>query len=165
MLGIWSLVPLPFLNPAWTSEISQFTFYWSLTWRILSISFLAYEMSAKCGSWVVWTFFGIAFVWDWNENWLFPVLWPLLSFPNLLAFLDFPKWCLNSCFYSIYICSHFLCFSIPFFSVTVQSEELNQWDIYYRKWFMEIWGFTKVSLQGCFCFQWWNLKSRNRKRR
>ena len=35
---------------------------------------------------VVWTFFGIAFLWDWNENWNFPVLWPLLSFPNLLAY-------------------------------------------------------------------------------
>ena len=34
---------------------------------------------------VVWTFCGIAFLWDWNENWPFPVLWPLLSFPNLLA--------------------------------------------------------------------------------
>ena len=34
---------------------------------------------------VVWTFFGIAFLWDWNENWPFPVLWPLLSFPNVLA--------------------------------------------------------------------------------
>ena len=33
----------------------------------------------------VWTFFGTAFLWDWNENWPFPVLWPLLSFPNLLA--------------------------------------------------------------------------------
>ena len=33
---------------------------------------------------VVWTFFGIAFLWDWNENWPFPVLWPLLNFPNLL---------------------------------------------------------------------------------
>ena len=33
---------------------------------------------------VVWTFFGIAFLWDWNENWPFPVLWSLLSFPNLL---------------------------------------------------------------------------------
>ena len=33
---------------------------------------------------VVWTFFGIAFLWDWNENWPFPVLWPLLSYraPN-----------------------------------------------------------------------------------
>ena len=36
---------------------------------------------------VVWTFFGIAFLWDWNENWPFPVLWPLLSFPDLLAYL------------------------------------------------------------------------------
>ena len=34
----------------------------------------------------VWTFFGIAFLWGWNENWPFPVLWPLLSFPNLLAY-------------------------------------------------------------------------------
>ena len=34
---------------------------------------------------VVWTFFGVAFLWDWNENWSFPVLWPLL-FPNLLAY-------------------------------------------------------------------------------
>ena len=23
---------------------------------------------------------------DWNDNWLFPVLWPVLSFPNLLAY-------------------------------------------------------------------------------
>ena len=30
---------------------------------------------------VVWAFFGIAFLWDWNENWPFPDLWPLLSFP------------------------------------------------------------------------------------
>ena len=35
---------------------------------------------------VVWTIFGIAFLWDWNENWSFPVLWPLQSFPNLLAY-------------------------------------------------------------------------------
>ena len=35
---------------------------------------------------VVLMFFGIAFLWDWNENWPFPVLWPLLSFPNLLVY-------------------------------------------------------------------------------
>ena len=35
---------------------------------------------------IVWTFFGIAFLWDWYENWSFPVLWPLLSFPNLLTY-------------------------------------------------------------------------------
>ena len=35
---------------------------------------------------VAWTFFGIFFLWDWNENWPFPVLWPLLSFSDLLAY-------------------------------------------------------------------------------
>ena len=51
MLANWSLVPLPFLNPAWTSGISQFMYHWSLSWRILSITLLAYEMSA-----IVWLF-------------------------------------------------------------------------------------------------------------
>ena len=32
---------------------------------------------------VVWVYFGIAFLWDWNEKWHFSVLWPLLSFPNV----------------------------------------------------------------------------------
>ena len=40
----------------------------------------------ECNCVVVWPFFGIAFLWDWNENWPFPVLWPLLSFPNSLAY-------------------------------------------------------------------------------
>ena len=35
---------------------------------------------------IVWAFFGIAFLWDYNENWPFLVLWPLLSFPHLLAY-------------------------------------------------------------------------------
>ena len=39
-----------------------------------------------CNCAVVWAFFGIAFLWDWNENWPFPVLWPVLSLPNLLAY-------------------------------------------------------------------------------
>ena len=56
VLAIWSLVPLPFLNPAWTSGSSWFTYCWSLAWRILS----------NCV--VVWTFFGFALLWDWNEN-------------------------------------------------------------------------------------------------
>ena len=34
---------------------------------------------------VLRTFFGIAFLWDWNENWPYSVLWPLLSFSNLLT--------------------------------------------------------------------------------
>ena len=40
----------------------------------------------ECNCAVVWAFFSIAFLWDWNENGPFPVLWPLLSFPNLLAY-------------------------------------------------------------------------------
>ena len=51
MLAIWSLVHLPFLNPAWTSVSSWFTYCWSLAWRILSITLLACEMSA-----IVWSF-------------------------------------------------------------------------------------------------------------
>ena len=44
------------------------------------------SMWDECNCAVVWAFFGIAFLWDWNENWPFPVLWPLLSFPDLLAY-------------------------------------------------------------------------------
>ena len=40
----------------------------------------------ECNCVVVWAFFGIAFLWNLNENWPFPALWPLLSFPNLLAY-------------------------------------------------------------------------------
>ena len=40
MLAIWSVVPLPFLKPAWTSGSSRFTYCWSLAWRILSIILL-----------------------------------------------------------------------------------------------------------------------------
>ena len=35
---------------------------------------------------VVWTFFGITPLWDWNEKWSFPVLWSPQSFPNLLTY-------------------------------------------------------------------------------
>ena len=52
------------------------------------------SMWDECNCVVLGTFFGIAFLWDWNENWPFPVLWPLLSFPNLLAY-----WV--QCFHSI----------------------------------------------------------------
>ena len=72
-----------FLNPAWTSGIfdshtveawlGEFEHYFASMWN-------------ECNYIVVWTFFGIALLWDWNENWPFPVLWPLLSFPNLLAY-------------------------------------------------------------------------------
>ena len=44
------------------------------------------SMWDECNCVVVWAFFVIAFLWNWNENWPFPVMWPLLSFPNLLAY-------------------------------------------------------------------------------
>ena len=40
----------------------------------------------ECNCVVFWAFFGISFLWDLNENWPFPVLWLLLSFPHLLAY-------------------------------------------------------------------------------
>ena len=46
MLAIWSLVPLPFLSPAWTSGSSQFTYCWSLAWRILNITVIVCEVTA-----------------------------------------------------------------------------------------------------------------------
>ena len=44
------------------------------------------SMWKECNCTVVWTFSGIALLWDWNENWPFPFLWPLLSFPILLTY-------------------------------------------------------------------------------
>ena len=80
MLATSSLAPLPFLNPVCTYGSSRFTYCWNLAWRILSIFLLMWN---ECNYMIIWTFFGIAFLWDRNENWPFPVLWPLLSFPNL----------------------------------------------------------------------------------
>ena len=47
----WSLVPLHFLNSAWTSGSSRFTYCWGLAWTILSITLLVCELSA-----IVWWF-------------------------------------------------------------------------------------------------------------
>ena len=46
VLAIWSLVPLPFLNPTWSPGSSWSTYCWSLAWRILSMSITLLEMSA-----------------------------------------------------------------------------------------------------------------------
>ena len=62
---------------------SRFTYCWSLAWRILRITLLVCEMSA-----IVWQFEYslVTFLWDWNENWSFPVLWLMLSLPSLLIY-------------------------------------------------------------------------------
>ena len=68
-LNIWKFLVHILLKPG----LKNFEHYFASMWD-------------ECNCSVVWAFFGIAFLWDWNENWPFPVLWPLLSFPNLLAY-------------------------------------------------------------------------------
>ena len=68
-LNIWKFSVQVLLMPG----LENFEHYFASVWD-------------ECNCVVVWTFFGIALLWDWDENWSFPVLWPLLSFPNLLAY-------------------------------------------------------------------------------
>ena len=73
----------------WISGFSSFSKtslnIWKFTVHILLKSgvetFEHYFTSVwdECNCVVVWAFFGFAFLRDWNENWLFPVLWPLLQ--------------------------------------------------------------------------------------
>ena len=67
-LNMWKFMVKVLLKPG----LENFEHYFASVWD-------------ECNCAVVWTFFGFAFLWDWNENWPFPVLWPLLSFPNWLA--------------------------------------------------------------------------------
>ena len=92
MLAIWSLVPQPFLNPAWTFGNSQFTCCWSLAWRILIITLPACEMSA-----IVWwfehslalPFFGIGIRTDLFQScghcWVFQICWHILECSTFTA--------------------------------------------------------------------------------
>ena len=68
-LNIWKSMVHVLLKPGLENSEDYFTSVWD-----------------ECNCVVVWTFFGIAFLRDWNENWPFPVLWPLLSFTNVLAY-------------------------------------------------------------------------------
>ena len=68
-LNIWKFTVHVLLKPG----LKNFEHYFTSVWD-------------ECNCAVVWAFFGIAFLWDVNENWPFPVLWPLLSFPNFLAY-------------------------------------------------------------------------------
>ena len=68
-LNIWRFMVHVLLKPGLENFEHNFTSVWD-----------------ECNCAVVWAFFGVAFLWDWNENWPFPVLWLWLSFPNLLAY-------------------------------------------------------------------------------
>ena len=67
-LNIWKFTVHVLLKPG----LENFEHYFTSVWD-------------DCNCAVVGAFFGVVFLWDWNENWRFLVLWPLLSFPNLLA--------------------------------------------------------------------------------
>ena len=67
-LNIWKFPVHVQLKP----DLENFEHYFPSVWD-------------ECNCVVVWAFFGNVFLWDWNEKWPFPVLWPLLSLPNLLA--------------------------------------------------------------------------------
>ena len=68
-LNIWKFL----VNVLLKSGLEYFAHYFTSMWD-------------ECNCAVVWAFFGIAFLRDWNENWTFPVLLPLLSFPNFLEY-------------------------------------------------------------------------------
>ena len=79
-----NLVPLLFLKPASTSESSWFTYFWSLAWQILSIVFLACEMSAIAQSFehsLALPFFGIGIKTDLFQScghcWVFQICWTI----------------------------------------------------------------------------------------
>ena len=67
-LNIWKFMVHVQLKPG----LENFEHYFASVWDEFNCA-------------VVWAFFGIALLWDWNENWPFPVLWPM-SFPDLLAY-------------------------------------------------------------------------------
>ena len=68
-LNIWKLMAHELLK----AGLENFDHYFANVWD-------------ECNCAVVWTFFVIAFLWNWNENWPFPVPQHLLSFSNLLAY-------------------------------------------------------------------------------
>ena len=83
MLAIWSLVPLPFLNPAWTSRSSRFMYCWSLAWKILSNTLLAFVQ--LCGSLsILWHCLSLGL--EWKLTFFSPVATAELSkFANILS--------------------------------------------------------------------------------
>ena len=74
MLAIWSLVPLPFLNPAWTSGSSHTAVLILLKPNLKDFEHYLASMWNECNCTVLWTFIvhtmnniGIVLLWDWND--------------------------------------------------------------------------------------------------
>ena len=82
MLAIWSLVPLPFLNPTCTS--GNFLVHVPSPLTVLKPTLKDFEyyldnMRNEHNCLVVWTSFSTT-LWIWDENWTFPGLWPCWAF-------------------------------------------------------------------------------------
>ena len=69
MLAIWSLVPL---FSKTSLNIWKLMVHLLLKPGLENFEHYFTSMGDECNCAVVWTFFGIAFLWDWNENWPFP---------------------------------------------------------------------------------------------
>ena len=86
--GCWQ-IDLWFLCPSKSSlNIWKFTVHILLKPGLENFEHYFTSMWDECNCVVVWAFFGIAFLWDGNENWPFPVLWPLLKFSKLAGLLS-----------------------------------------------------------------------------
>ena len=68
-------------------NISEFTVHVLLKPGLENFEYYFTSVWDECNCAVVWALFGIAFLWDWNEDWHFPVLWPLLfsKFAGILS--------------------------------------------------------------------------------
>ena len=82
MLAIWSLIPLPFLTPAWKSESSQWMYCWSPAWGILNVILPTCEMRAIVQQFEhssTLLFFGIGMKTDLFQScghcWVFQICW------------------------------------------------------------------------------------------
>ena len=83
---VGNLISRSFVFYKSSMNIQKFTVHVLLKPGLENFEHYFASMWDECNCVVVWAFFGIAFLSYWNENWPFPVLWPLLSFPNLLAY-------------------------------------------------------------------------------
>ena len=70
-LNIWNFMVHVLLKPG----LENFEHYFTSMWN-------------ECNCAVVWAFFGIAFLWDCNENLPFQVLWPLLEFSKFAGIIE-----------------------------------------------------------------------------
>ena len=64
-----------FCSSAFSKTNLKFTVHLLLKPGLENFKHYFASVGDECNCVVVWTFFGITFLWDWNENWPFPVLW------------------------------------------------------------------------------------------